>query len=141
MTRAMALDVGDATVGIALSDALRLTAQGRETWRRKTPAEDMAHLKAVIAEEDVSTVVIGLPRHMNGEEGERCKIVREFAEELTKAIPEVKIAFWDERLSTVAAEKALLEADVSRRKRKKVIDKLAAVIILQGYLDSRSRLG
>ena len=84
----------------------------------------------------MATFVVGLPKNMNGSEGERCQLVRAFAKHLRAEFPTVEIIFWDERLSTVAAERSLLEADLSRAKRKKVIDKMAAVYILQGYLDS-----
>ena len=135
MKRYLALDVGDATVGIAVSDLLGLTAQGVETIRRKCLADDLGRLQELMAQYETKSLVIGLPRNMNGTQGERCDVVRGFAEEIKKAVPDVEIEFWDERLSTVAASRSLLEADLSRRKRRKVIDKMAAVFILQGYLD------
>ncbi|MBQ1335712.1 MAG: Holliday junction resolvase RuvX [Selenomonadaceae bacterium] len=135
MKRYLALDVGDATVGIAVSDLLGLTAQGVETIRRKRLADDLGRLQELMAQYETKSLVIGLPRNMNGTQGERCDVVRGFAEEIKKAVPDVEIEFWDERLSTVAASRSLLEADLSRRKRRKVIDKMAAVFILQGYLD------
>ena len=135
MKRYLALDVGDATVGIAVSDLLGLTAQGVETIRRKRLADDLGRLQELMAQYETKSLVIGLPRNMNGTQGERCDVVRGFAEEVKKAVPDVEIEFWDERLSTVAASRSLLEADLSRRKRRKVIDKMAAVFILQGYLD------
>ena len=133
--RCLALDVGDKTIGIAVSDLLGLTAQGLETIRRSSNKEDINHLKELISNYNVSHLVIGLPKKMHGTEGERCQLVRSFAEKMSKTCPNVQINFWDERLSTVAAEKSLIAADVSRRKRKKVIDKMAAVHILQGFLD------
>ena len=133
--RVLGLDVGDRTVGIAASDALGLTAQGVETIRRKSLAQDLQHLQELMQEYETQTLVVGLPKNMNGTQGERCDIVRAFAEEIKKVVPDVKIIFWDERLSTVAAAKSLIAADVSRAKRRKVIDKMAAVFILQGYLD------
>ena len=139
MLRSLALDVGDITIGIAASDLLGLTAQGVKTIRRTSIKSDLEELGKVISQFDAKILVIGLPKNMNGTEGERCEIVRDFAAKVQKKFSEVKQIFWDERLSTVAAEKFLIDAaDVSRKKRKKIIDKMAAVYILQGYLDSRS---
>ena len=137
--RIFGLDVGDRTVGVAASDLLLMTAQGIETIRRETLEKDLARLGELMREYDAVRLVVGLPRNMNGTEGDRCEIVRAFAEEIKKALPEADIVFWDERLSTVAAAKSLIQADVSRKKRKKVIDKMAAVFILQGYLDSLAK--
>lgn len=137
--RILGLDVGDRTVGVAASDLLLMTAQGVETIRRETLEKDLARLGELMREYDAVRLVVGLPRNMNGTEGDRCEIVRAFAEEIKKALPEADIVFWDERLSTVAAAKSLIQADVSRKKRKKVIDKMAAVFILQGYLDSLTK--
>lgn len=137
--RILGLDVGDRTVGVAASDLLLMTAQGVETIRRETLEKDLARLGELMREYDAVRLVVGLPRNMNGTEGDRCEIVRAFAEEVKKALPEADIIFWDERLSTVAAAKSLIQADVSRKKRKKVIDKMAAVFILQGYLDSLAK--
>ncbi len=138
MKRYLALDVGDATVGVAVSDPLGITAQGVETIRRRSPEADLKRLRELMDLYETKSLVIGLPRNMNGSQGERCDVVRAFAEEVEKAVPDAVIDFWDERLSTVAASRSLLEADLSRRKRKKVIDKMAAVFILQGYLDRLS---
>ena len=137
--RILGLDVGDRTVGVAASDLLLMTAQGVETIRRETLEKDLSRLDELMCEYDAVKLVVGLPRNMNGTEGDRCEIVRAFAEEIKKALPEADIVFWDERLSTVAAAKSLIQADVSRKKRKKVIDKMAAVFILQGYLDSLAK--
>ena len=137
--RILGLDVGDRTVGVAASDLLLMTAQGVETIRRETLEKDLARLGELMREYDAVRLVVGLPRNMNGTEGDRCEIVRAFAEEIKKALPEADIVFWDERLSTVAAAKSLIQADVSRKKRKKGIDKMAAVFILQGYLDSLAK--
>ena len=134
--RSLALDIGDKTIGIAASDLLNLTAQGVKTIKRVSIKEDLKQLGEIISEYDAKILVIGYPKNMNGTEGERCEMVKNFAEKISKTFPEVKQVFWDERLSTVAAEKNLIAADVSRAKRKKVIDKMAAVYILQGYLDS-----
>ena len=136
--RYLSLDVGDKTVGIAVSDPLGLTAQGVKTILRTSNKNVIAELGELISQYEVEKLVIGLPKNMNGTEGERCEIVRKFAAKIFAAYPEVEQIFWDERLSTVAAEKSLIAADVSRKKRKKVIDKMAAVYILQGYLDGVS---
>ncbi len=134
--RCLSLDVGDKTIGVAVSDPLGWTAQGVKTIQRISNKADIRELGNLISEYDATTLVIGLPKNMNGTEGERCELVRNFAAKIGEAYPKIKQVFWDERLSTVAMEKSLLEADLSRRKRKKVIDKMAAVYILQGYLDS-----
>ncbi len=139
MKRYLALDVGDATVGVAVSDPLGITAQGVETIRRRNLEADLRRLRELMDLYETKSLVIGLPRNMNGSQGERCDVVRAFAGEVEKAVPDAEIDFWDERLSTVAASRSLLEADLSRRKRKKVIDKMAAVFILQGYLDRLSK--
>ncbi|WP_303105079.1 Holliday junction resolvase RuvX [uncultured Mitsuokella sp.] len=136
MKRYMSLDIGDRTIGIAVSDLLGLTAQGVETIHRKTMKDDLKRLGELMAQYETHSLVSGLPKNMDGTEGERCEIVKEFMAKVKETYPEVEITFWDERLSTVAATRSLIEADVSRRKRKKVIDKMAAVFILQGYLDS-----
>ncbi len=136
MKRVLALDVGDRTIGVAASDALGLTAQGVETIRRKSWDKDMRRLKELKELYETDTFIIGLPKNMNGTQGERCDIVRDFAEKLQKKLKGSRVVFWDERLSTVAAERSLIAADVSRAKRRKVIDKMAAVFILQGYLDN-----
>lgn len=133
--RALALDIGDKTIGVAVSDLLGLTAQGVETIRRTSNKDDLQRLGELVAQFEVTTFVIGLPKNMDGTEGTRCELVRKFAAKLAAAFPAVNQIFWDERLSTVAAAKNLIAADLSRRKRKKVIDKMAAVYILQGWLD------
>lgn len=132
----MSLDIGDRTIGIAVSDLLGLTAQGVETIHRKAMEDDLKRLGELMAQYETHSLVSGLPKNMDGTEGERCEIVKEFMAKVKETYPEAEITFWDERLSTVAATRSLIEADVSRRKRKKVIDKMAAVFILQGYLDS-----
>lgn len=131
--RIMGLDVGDKTIGVAVSDLMGLTAQGVKTIKRVGKKKDIEELKAIIKEKQVNKIVSGLP-NMNGTLGAQGEKVIKFCE-LVKAETGIDVEFWDERLSTVAAERSLLEADVSRQKRKKVIDMLAAVIILQGYLD------
>ena len=134
--RCLSLDVGDKTVGIAVSDPLGFTAQGVKTIQRTSNKNDVKEIGDLISEYEIDKLIIGLPKNMNGTEGERCEIVRKFAAKISVAYPDVEQIFWDEILSTVAAEKSLIAADVSRKKRKKVIDKMAAVYILQGYLDS-----
>ena len=119
--RILGLDVGDRTVGVATSDLLLMTAQGVETIRRGKIEADLARLDTLMREYDAIRLVVGLPRNMNGTEGERCEVVRAFAEEIKKVRPDVEIVFWDERLSTVAASRSLIIADVSRKKRKKVL--------------------
>ena len=140
MQRALGLDIGDRTIGIAVSDLLGMTAQGVETIRRTTLEADIQRLQQLMAEYDTKLLVSGYPRNMNGTEGPRCEFVKEFCNEVQKVDPEVKVEFWDERLSTVAVTRSLIEADMSRKKRKKVVDKMAAVFILQGWLDSKPKM-
>ncbi|WP_294152754.1 Holliday junction resolvase RuvX [uncultured Selenomonas sp.] len=135
MKRYLGLDIGDRTIGIAVSDPLGLTAQGVETIRRKNLEKDLVRLGELMEQYETRSLVSGYPKNMNGTEGDRCEVVKAFLEKVKKQYPDVEIALWDERLSTVAATRSLLEGDVSRKKRKKVIDKMAAVFILQGYLD------
>ena len=135
--RALALDIGDKTIGVAASDLLGITAQGVETIRRTSNKDDLKRLGELLEQYEATTFIIGLPKNMDGTEGTRCELVKKFAEKICAAFPNVKQIFWDERLSTVAATRSLIEADLSRKKRKKVIDKMAAVYILQGWLDSR----
>jgi putative Holliday junction resolvase len=133
--RIMALDIGSKRIGVAMSDELLLTAQGRETIRHTTAQRDIAEIARLVKEEGVIEVVLGLPLNMNGTQSANSKEVLEFAAALAGAIS-VPVKTWDERLTTVGAEKALLEADMSRLKRKKLNDMVAAQLILQGYLDS-----
>lgn len=135
MGRTMGLDVGDVRIGVAVSDLLGLTAQGIETYTRKDDAADMAHFKELAQRQDVERIVCGLPKNMNGTEGPQAEKVRAFAESLKEELA-LPLVFWDERLTTVSAERTLLEADMSRKKRRQVVDKIAAVVILQGYMDS-----
>lgn len=139
MKRFMSLDIGDATIGIAVSDPLGITAQGIETIRRSDLSADLSRLGQLMQEYEVEALVAGLPKHMNGTEGTRCDVVRAFMEEVQQQFPAAQVFYWDERLSTVAAGRVLLEADVSRKKRRKVIDKMAAVYILQGFLEHYAR--
>ena len=128
------LDLGTKTIGIAVSDALHLSATPIETLKRIKFTSDAARLLKMIAERNIGGIILGLPRNMDGSEGPRCQSTRAFARNFTK-LCEVPIGFWDERLSTVAAEKALLEADTSRKRRAEVIDHVAASYILQGALN------
>ena len=132
--RIMALDVGSRTIGIACSDALLMTAQGIETIRRTSLENDFNRLRELISEYEVHELVVGMPKNMNSTKGDRAEKTEEFVEKM-KAVIDLPVTFWDERLSTVMAERQLIAADVSRKKRKGVIDKMAAVVILQGYLD------
>ena len=131
--RIMSLDVGSRTIGIACSDALLMTAQGIETIRRTSLEKDFNRLQELIAEYEVHELVVGMPKNMNGTKGERAEKTEEFVEKMKEVI-DLPVSYWDERLSTVMAERQLIAADVSRKKRKSVIDKMAAVVILQGYL-------
>ncbi|MCY1591531.1 Holliday junction resolvase RuvX [Staphylococcus pettenkoferi] len=132
------LDVGSKTVGVAISDLMGWTAQGLDTLRIDEENGDLGIEKLVdiIDKEKVGTVIIGLPKNMNNSIGFRGEASLHYKETLQERRPDLEIKTWDERLSTMAAERSLLEADLSRQKRKKVIDKMAAVFILQGYLDS-----
>ena len=132
--RIMALDVGSRTIGIACSDALLMTAQGIETIRRTSLENDFNRLRELISEYEVHELVVGMPKNMNGTKGDRAEKTEEFVEKM-KAVIDLPVTFWDERLSTVMAERQLIAADVRRKKRKGIIDKMAAVVILQGYLD------
>ncbi len=132
--RIMGLDVGSRTIGVAISDELGITAQGLKTIRRKSFAEDIGELIRIIQQFDVKKVVVGLPRNMDGTIGKQAEMIFQWIKSLQEKIT-LPVVTWDERLSTVGASKILLEADLSRQKRKGVIDKLAAVLILQGYLD------
>ena len=136
--RLMGLDVGAKTIGIAFSDVRRVVATPRETIRRSKFTRDAETLRRLIEANDVGGLVIGLPINMDGSEGPRCQSVRQFAANLLATI-DIPVVFWDERLSTVAAERALIEADVSRKRRAEVVDKMAAAYILQGALDRMAR--
>ncbi len=130
----MGLDLGTKTIGVAVSDDLKITATALEIVRRTKFSADAARLEEIIAGRGIAAIVLGLPRNMDGSEGPRCQSTRAFAHNLAARIAQ-PIAFWDERLSTVAAERALLAADSSRKRRREVIDKVAAAFILQGALD------
>lgn len=132
--RKIALDVGDVRIGIATSDMLGIIAGGYETYVRKDYETDLKYIADFVKNNGGDTLVFGLPINMDGTEGPRAQGVRKMAEDL-KAYTDVKIVFQDERLTTVSAERMLIEGNVRRDKRKKVIDKVAATIILQSYLD------
>lgn len=133
------LDLGEKTIGVAVSDRLWSVATPLETIRRRKFGLDAARVLEIIANREMGGIVLGLPRNMDGSEGPRCQSTRAFARNLSR-LTELPIGFWDERLSTVAAERALLEADTSRRRRAEVIDHVAASYILQGFLDRLSHM-
>jgi len=134
------LDLGDRTIGVAVSDTFRQVASPLETIRRKKFSADAARLMEIAGERRLGGFVLGLPRNMDGSEGPRCQSTRAFARNFTRLHP-LPLLFWDERLSTVAAERALLEADTSRKRRAEVVDHVAAGYILQGALDRLAHLG
>lgn len=136
--RTLGLDVGTKTIGVAASDEFGWTAQGVETIRRNLddPEKDWEELARLIKDLTISSVVVGLPKNMNGTIGPSGELCQQFGEDIKRRFM-LPIILWDERLTTVAAERMLISADMSRKKRKKVIDMMAAVLILQGYLDSK----
>lgn len=136
--RMLGLDVGTKTIGVAVSDALGLTAQTVTTVRRTQLKADLAALARLVEEYEAQGFVVGLPLNMDGSEGPRAEATRKFVEALTQALG-LTVELWDERLSTVAAQRTLLEADLSRAKRREVIDQLAAQFILQGWLDAQGQ--
>ena len=135
--RVMALDVGDKTIGVAISDALLLTAQARPTIRRRDLKSDLDGLRLLAAENEVHRIVVGQPLHMNGKESPQSQKVARFAAELQRVL-NLPVVFWDERLTTFAAEQHLEEMGLKWRQRREQVDKIAAMIILQDYLDSRT---
>ncbi|MFV0315003.1 MAG: Holliday junction resolvase RuvX [Anaerotignum sp.] len=140
--RILGLDYGDKTIGVAVSDPMGWTAQGLEIIRRDNPAEykkSLKRLAELVEEYNPEGIVLGYPKNLDNSEGERCEKTKAFAEKVEKRFPKVELVLWDERFSTIAAERALREADLSHDKRKSVIDKMAAMHILQGYLDSKNR--
>ena len=137
--RVLALDVGARRIGLAISDALGVTAQGLDTLERTNIREDIARLQALAREREVSLILVGHPLHMSGREGRQAQYVRDFADRL-KERTGIPVQFWDERLTTVQAGRVLRESGISIRKRAKAIDRLAAVLLLESYLDSSARL-
>lgn len=135
--RKLGVDLGQVRIGLALSDALNIFASAYETYTRVNLEDDLKHIADIANNNDVDVIVFGLPLNMDGTEGEKCAETYQFAEKL-KEYCKQKMVFQDERLTTVSAEKVLLDANVSRRNRKQVIDKIAATFILQSYLDKKS---
>ena len=135
MQALIGLDLGEKTIGVAVTDSVLSVATPLETVRRKRFGVDAARLTEIITDRKIGGLILGLPRNMDGSEGPRCQSTRAFARNFERLHPDLPIGFWDERLSTVAAEKALLEADTSRKRRAEVIDHVAAAYILQGVLD------
>lgn len=134
------MDFGSKTVGVAISDPLLITAQGIEIIRRKDENKlrrTLARIEELIVEYEVEEIVLGFPKNMNDTIGERAEISLEFQEKLERRTG-LPVVMWDERLTTVAADKTMMEAGVRREKRKEYVDKIAAVLILQGYLDYRA---
>ncbi len=140
--RIMGLDFGSKTVGVAVSDSLLLTAQGVEIIRRKEEnklRQTLARIEELILEYEVEEIVLGLPKNMNATEGVRVELTHEFKDKLERRTG-LPVYLWDERLTTVAADKLMMEAGVRREHRKEYVDKIAAALILQGYLDRRHML-
>jgi len=133
--RVLALDLGKRRIGLAMSDELGLTAQGLETLERSNIREDLGKLSQLIAEKNVSLILMGQPLHMSGQEGRQSQYTRDFAGRLHKATG-IAIQFWDERLTTVEAQRVLRESGIGIQKRAQAVDRLAAVILLESYLDS-----
>lgn len=137
--RIMGLDFGSKTVGVAVSDPLLLTAQGVEIIRRKEENKlrrTLARIEELIEEYEVEELVLGLPKHLNGSEGVRVELTEEFRDKLERRTG-LPVVMWDERLTTVSADRTMMEAGIRRERRKEYVDKLAAVFILQGYLDRK----
>lgn len=135
--RIMGLDFGSKTVGVAVSDPLLVTAQGIETIWRKSPAklrQTLARIDELIAEYEVDRIVLGYPKNMNNSEGERCEKTQQFCQMLEQRTG-LTVILWDERLTTTAADQIMMESGIRRENRKEYVDKIAAVLILQGYLD------
>ena len=133
--RILGVDLGERRIGLALSDELGMTAQGKDILVYLNDEKSLASLAEIIHSQQVETVVFGLPRNMDGSIGPMARKVLSFGDRLQVMLPQVKVTYWDERLTTSAAQRMLVEADLSRTKRKRVVDKIAAILILQGYLD------
>ncbi|MEC0241294.1 Holliday junction resolvase RuvX [Paenibacillus dokdonensis] len=136
--RILGLDYGDRKIGVAVSDLFGWTAQGLEVVERRRDGAEMQRIADLVREYEVEELVVGLPKNMNGSIGPRGEICIDFADKL-KEMLKLPVHLWDERLTTVSAERTLIEADVSRKKRKQVVDKMAASLILQNYLDSKTK--
>ncbi|GFI61909.1 putative pre-16S rRNA nuclease [Clostridiales bacterium] len=138
--RILGLDLGDKTVGVAVSDELGITANGVEIIRRNNPSEhrqSLGRLAEIIDQYGVDKIVLGYPKNLDNSEGIRCEKTKVYKEYLEKRFPKIPVILWDERFSTVGAENSMIEAGLRRDRRKGLIDKIAAVIILQGYLESK----
>ena len=140
MTRSLGIDHGDARIGLAISDELGMLAHPLETIALKEVPDPVARIAAIVARDQVTTIVLGLPRNMDGTYGPAAEKVRAFAEKLRAACP-CPVKMWDERLTTVAAQRSLHEAGRNAKQSRKVIDQVAAQLILQGWLDSQAMLG
>ena len=138
MKRILGLDLGQKTIGVAISDPLGFTAQGLTTIRRSNKEKDIEDLRKICDDYKVETIVLGLPKNMNGTIGPSGELAMAFGKLIEEEL-KIEVKFWDERWTTVAAHKAMLEADLSRNKRKKIVDKVASTYILHGYLDIISR--
>ena len=136
--RILALDVGEKRIGLAVSDPLGITAQGLAVLLRQDRESDLAKMVAMVRDYQIREILVGLPRHMDGRPGKQAEAVLDLAKALGEALGGVEVTPWDERLTTVEAERVLIQADMSRRRRRQVVDQLAAVIILQSYLEYRS---
>lgn len=136
--RIMGLDYGDRRIGVAVSDEFGWTAQGVDTIMKRKDEGELKEIAGLALQYQVEEIVVGLPKNMNGTIGPRGEICMEFAEKLRNHL-KLPVHLWDERLTTVSAHRTLLEADVSRGKRKQVVDKMAAMLILQNYLDSKTK--
>lgn len=135
--RILGLDFGSKTVGVAVSDSLGWTAQGLEIIRRQSPSklrQTLARIEQIIAEYQVEKIVLGFPKNMNNTEGDRCEKTKEFKEMLERRTG-LEVVLWDERLTTVAADRTMMESGIRREHRKEYVDEIAAIFILQGYLD------
>lgn len=136
--RILCLDIGEKRIGVAVSDPLGITAQGLEVIQRQSISKDLQKIRQLLKDYEAEEIVLGFPRNMDGTVGEKAREILQFKERLAGSIS-IPVTTWDERLTTVAAQRTLLEADVSRKERKKVVDKLAAVLILEGYLRYKQR--
>lgn len=136
-TRTMGLDVGSKTIGVAVSDPLGITAQGLDTIRRKNKRQDFEELARLLREYSVQAIVVGYPLRLSGSEGVQSEKIRQFADELRKRF-QVTVYLWDERLTSSQAHRILRQADLSIRKRSQAVDRMAAVLILQSWMDSRA---
>ncbi|MCR4430754.1 MAG: Holliday junction resolvase RuvX [Tepidanaerobacteraceae bacterium] len=137
--RILGLDIGEKKIGVAISDELGFTAQGIGVIARQTLEQDLKQIENLVRQYNIDKIVLGLPRNMNGTFGPQSQLVKSFGELLKRNI-KIEISYWDERLTTIEAERSLIEGDMSRKKRRGVIDKIAAVLILQGYLNYRSNV-